>query len=266
MMEGAKKHPIHRRRVTISDAEPPAMYRRPTSFQQDGAPKLFRRSSTGVDQPRDTSAPKYYRRSSAGVDPPQETTNFRKAQSFHMHNEPKLHQKSQSFHNTRHKSSDPISPDSSSSKPPLTKKSSSFHDRQRCSIVIKDELQASLFAFLDEQEEHEERSLSTVIQDWAYYENGKLRPLQMLLFEAPVLLPPNNPLVEHHEYFDKWKTLSRDSFLDEDGEDYADEVIQKVARRCKIFLHPDKWPSDLNEDQKFLLQSMWDTFQQSELF
>lgn len=87
----------------------------------------------------------------------------------------------------------------------------------------------------------------------------------MLPFEAPVLLPPNNPLVQHHEYFDKWKTLHRDAFTDEEGMD-ADELVIKVARRCKVFLHPDKWPSDLNDDQHFLLQAIWDTLSGSELF
>jgi hypothetical protein len=82
------------------------------------------------------------------------------------------------------------------------------------------------------------------------------------LFEAPVLLPPMNPLVKHHEYFDKWKILHRDEFKDGD----EDQVVHKLARRSKVFLHPDKWPSDLDDDQKFLLQSIWDVFNESELF
>jgi hypothetical protein len=57
----------------------------------------------------------------------------------------------------------------------------------------------------------------------------------MLLLEAPVLLPPNNPLVEHHAYFDKWKALHLDAFTDGEGRDAADEVVHKVASRCKIF-------------------------------
>jgi hypothetical protein len=43
-------------------------------------------------------------------------------------------------------------------------------------------------------------------------------------------------------------------------------VDHKVTRRCKIFLCPDKWPSDLNEDQQLLLQAMWDIFSESALF
>ena len=70
----------------------------------------------------------------------------------------------------------------------------------------------------------------------------------------------------HHKYFDKWKALNRDEFKDGEGKDAADEVVHKVARRCKIFLQPDIWPSDLNEDQKLLLQAMWDKFSESALF
>ena len=128
--------------------------------------------------------------------------------------------------------------------------------------MIKCEISHALFDYLDNKPE--ERNLADVIREWSHEPNGQLRPLQMLLFEAPVILPPNNPLVEHHEYFDKWKTLHRDAFQDDDG--HEDELIHKVARRCKIVLHPDKWPSDLSDDQKLLLQSMWDTFCESELF
>jgi hypothetical protein len=160
---------------------------------------------------------------------------------------------------------EPVYLDSSSSKPRLVKRqTSSFHDPLKSSTVVKQELQDSLFAFFDEKPQ--ERSLSTVMKEWSHEPNGKLRPLQMLLFEAPVLLPPNNPLVEHHEYFDKWKALNRDAFKDGEGRDAADEVVRKLAKRCKIFLHPDKWPLDLNADQKFLLQTMWDILSESALF
>jgi hypothetical protein len=141
---------------------------------------------------------------------------------------------------------------------------SSFHDPTKSSEVIKDQVQRVLYEYLDTKKP-EERNLSSVIKKWSNEPDGKLRPLQMLLFEAPVLLPPNNPLVEHHEYFDKWKTLHRDAFKDGEGMD-TDAMVVKVARRCKVFLHPDKWPTDLSDDQKFLLQSIWDTLSGSELF
>jgi hypothetical protein len=155
-----------------------------------------------------------------------------------------------------------VSPDSSPK--PVKKQYSSFSDSLKSSAVIKEELHASLFELFDETTQ--ERSLSTVIKEWSHEPDGKLRPLQMLLLEAPVLLPPNNPLVEHHAYFDKWKALRLDAFTDGEGRDAADEVVHKVARRCKIFLQPDIWPSDLNEDQKLLLQAMWDKFSESALF
>jgi hypothetical protein len=243
------KQPSHRRRVSIAEAEPPSINRKSPSFQ-DVPPKNFRRSTSAMDPPEDSSDGRQ---------------NYRKAQSFHhAQTEPKTAQKSKSFHD-RQRDPETISLDSAPSKPKLTKRqTSSFHDPCKSSTIIKEELQASLFAFFDEKPQ--ERSLGTVIKEWSHEPNGKLRPLEMLLLEAPVLLPPNNPLVKHHEYFDKWKILHRDSFKDGDRADANDDKIRKVARKCKIFLHPDKWPSDLNEDQKFLLQAMWDTLSESALF
>jgi hypothetical protein len=274
---GVKKQPSHRRRVTISDADPLPTDRKSPSFQ-DEPPKNLRRSvPTSMDPPElspsfQDQPPKNFRRSTSTTDPPEYSSNnirqtYCKTQSFHARHEPKMPQRSKSFHD-KQRDPGPVSPDPSpsSSKPKLVKKQShSFHDPFKSSVVIKEELQAALFAFFDEQKP-KERSLGTVIKEWSHEPNGKLRPLEMLLFEAPVLLPPNNPLVRHHEYFDKWKILHRDSFRDGDGGDADDEMVHKVARKCKIFLHPDNWPSDLNEDQKFLLQAMWDTLSESALF
>lgn len=262
------KIPSHRRRVTESHVDPPSMPSKSNSFN-DTSRKQHRRRVTVSDADRpcqkSTSfhdAPGKTRRSNSGQDPEPSTTanTFRKAQSFHKPQEPQRPQKSQSFNSKRDPKPE-VSPEASHTKPKL-QKPSSFHDPLKASTVIKQELQQSLFAFFDE--EPEEKNLLTVIKEWSHEPNGKLRPLEMLLFEAPVLLPPNNPLVEHHEYFDKWKTLRRDAFKDDDAD--KDQLIHKVARKCKIFLHPDKWPTDLNDDQKFLLQSMWDVFGESELF
>ena len=175
------------------------------------------------------------------LDPPSE--QFKKAQSFHkLHDKRKpAPQKTQSFH-TRVSISDP--------------------DPCKASVVIKHELRELLYSSF--QGDSEERSITDLVKEWSHDANGKLRPLKTLLFEAPVLLPPTNPLVEHHEYFDSWKVLHRDSFIDEDGNE--DVLVQKIARRCKLFLHPDKWPQDLNCNQRFLLQSIWDVFQKSPLF
>ena len=36
-----------------------------------------------------------------------------------------------------------------------------------------------------------------------------------------------------------------------------------AARKAKFFLHPDKIPKDLNEDQSLLLKTIWDVIQES---
>lgn len=124
------------------------------------------------------------------------------------------------------------------------------------------ELQKSLFGE-DVISKAKEQSLQSIVKEWSHDGAGKLRPLPMLLFEAPVLLPPYNPLVEQHEYFGKWKVIHRND-IEDCGDD--DQAVSKLARKCKLFLHPDKWPQDLNEGQKLLLQSIWDVFQESALF
>ena len=226
----------HRRRVTVSDCEHPSATLKSNSFNQSSGKQHVRRHTEfDVD---DNKPPSSFRRSASGQEPPES-----RAKSSN-----RMPQKAKSFHGR--KSS------------PTSKKQMSFHDPFKSSVVIKEELFESLFGVMEEKPD--EGKLGTLIKEWSHNSNGKLRPLHELLFEAPVLMPPNNPLVKHHEYFDKWKVLHRDAFQDEDGT--SDGVVQKVARRCKIFLHPDKWPSDLCDDQKFLLQSMWDVFQESELF
>ena len=122
------------------------------------------------------------------------------------------------------------------------------------------ELKESLFGGCSNKAS--DQNLRALVKEWSH-DDGKLRPLQMLLFEAPVLLPPYNPLVEDHEYFTKWKTIHRDE-LKNCGDD--SQAVSKLAKKCKLFLHPDKWPQNLNQDQKLLLQSIWDVFQESSFF
>ena len=250
-----KNQSSHRRRVTVSDAELPSNIRKTTSFHQKTGQHMRRHTEADADKNESPAGFRSFRRSAFAMDPPEASTSSRKIPPNRMP------QKAKSYHE-RANQFDPL---------PFSKNESStskddFVASRRSSIKIKDDLFQELFGLIDDDEDDEPEvgKLGNLIKDWSHDSNGKLRPLHELLFEAPVLLPPKNPLVKHHEYFDKWKVLHRDAFQDEGGN--SDGVVHKVARRCKIFLHPDKWPSDLCDDQKFLLQSMWDAFQESELF
>ena len=139
---------------------------------------------------------------------------------------------------------------------------SNSQEALKTSAVMKYQLHKSLFGF--EGSKCTEENIVSLVKEWAY-EGTKLRPLQVLLFELPVLLPPENPKIDYHEYFSKWKILHREDFKDAKGA-VDDQVVSKIAKKCKLFLHPDKWSQDLSDDQKLLLQAIWDVFQESALF
>ena len=166
--------------------------------------------------------------------------------------QPKL---SQSFRVTR-------DPPPAAFVPPPSRSSSMPSLQDENSVIAKCELQKSLFGLSGTMPE--EQNIATLVKNWAH-EGTKLRPLPTLLFEVSVLLSPENHLVEYPEYFDKWKILHRDEFKDDNGS-VDDQKVSKVAKKCKLFLHPDKWPQDLDDDQRLLLQSIWDVLQESELF
>ena len=107
--------------------------------------------------------------------------------------------------------------------------------------------------------------LPSYIQHWSHIGPSfkKMQPLELLLVQVPTLFPPTNPFVEEHEYFSKWKTLSEDAFEGESG-DGLKELLKRAARKAKFFLHPDKLPNDLSEDQKTLFKTIWDVVQESE--
>ena len=92
----------------------------------------------------------------------------------------------------------------------------------------------------------------------------KMKPLEVLLVEAPVLFPPTNRFVESHEHFFKWKAFSEDAFIGE-SEDELKVLLKRACRKCKLFLHPDKLPSDLTPNQDTLFRAMWDIIQELEM-
>ena len=108
-------------------------------------------------------------------------------------------------------------------------------------------------------------SLQEVIQQWSRQPPSykKLKPLETLLVDVPNLFPPTNTFVETHEYYFKWKEFSEDAFSGESGDELK-ELLRRASRKSKLFLHPDKLPNDLTENQDVLFKAIWNVIQESE--
>eukprot|EP00569_Conticribra_weissflogii_P007359 CAMPEP_0171335436 /NCGR_PEP_ID=MMETSP0878-20121228/5334_1 /TAXON_ID=67004 /ORGANISM="Thalassiosira weissflogii, Strain CCMP1336" /LENGTH=566 /DNA_ID=CAMNT_0011836705 /DNA_START=77 /DNA_END=1777 /DNA_ORIENTATION=- len=103
-----------------------------------------------------------------------------------------------------------------------------------------------------------------ILQNWALqppqYRN--LNPLPQLLVTVPTTFPPSTKDVEPHDYFGKWKPFSMDAFGVGDGGPKI-EVLKRAVRKAKFFLHPDKLPKDLTENQAILFKTLWDVIRDS---
>ena len=108
-------------------------------------------------------------------------------------------------------------------------------------------------------------TLEQVIQRWSHQPSDYKRyhSLQHLLVTVPDIFPPTNSKVETHEYFAKWKTLDSGAFEDVSG-DELDELLKRAVKKAKFFLHPDKLPKDLTDNQTLLFKTIWDVLQDRE--
>lgn len=108
-------------------------------------------------------------------------------------------------------------------------------------------------------------TLEQVIQRWSHQPSDYKRyhSLQHLLVTVPDIFPPTNSKVETHEYFAKWKTLDSGAFEDV-SEDELNELLKRAVRKSKFFLHPDKLPKDLTDNQTLLFKTIWDVLQDRE--
>ena len=107
-------------------------------------------------------------------------------------------------------------------------------------------------------------TLEQVIKRWSHEppKFKSLNPLQDLLVNMPTIFPPHNIKVESHDYFSKWKVFSAEAFTGDYDE--VNAVLKRAVRRSKLFLHPDKLPQDLTENQTFLFKTIWDVLQEQE--
>jgi len=110
-----------------------------------------------------------------------------------------------------------------------------------------------------------ELTLEKTIQQWSHkkplYKTSN--SLQHLLVTVPQTFPPMNDLVEDHEYFAKWKRLDKECFTNVSGDELK-PLLQRALRKAKFFLHPDKLPKDLTEDQTLLFKTIWNDITQQE--
>ncbi|KAL7533894.1 hypothetical protein ACHAXR_005518 [Thalassiosira sp. AJA248-18] len=109
-------------------------------------------------------------------------------------------------------------------------------------------------------------TLTQVLERWSHKPpdyKTKSYPLQQLLVTVPSTFPPTNTKVEEHEYFAKWKTFDSEAFADMSGDELK-ELLKRAVRKAKFFLHPDKLPKDLTENQSLLFQTMWNVIAEGE--
>ena len=83
-----------------------------------------------------------------------------------------------------------------------------------------------------------------------------LRPIDVLVSTIHNVFPPAFG-VPGHEYFTKWKAVHREALLGP-GLRPDEEKLKKSVRKLRFFLHPDKLPRDLNEEQQFMCKMLWD--------
>ena len=132
-------------------------------------------------------------------------------------------------------------------------------------------------------------TLETVLQQWSHQppKYKRLNPLHHLLVTIVDVFPPTNTKVEYHEYFSKWMPISTEAFSSESGDELNEllkrgmlcETISLVhyfilllnfhrihvaMRKTKLFLHPDKLPIDLTENQSSFFRTLWDVILESE--
>jgi hypothetical protein len=83
-----------------------------------------------------------------------------------------------------------------------------------------------------------------------------LKPIDALITTIHNVFPPALG-VSGHAYFRKWKPIVASDITGASGLP-DDEKLKKSVRKIRFFLHPDKLPRDLNEEQQFMTKMLWD--------
>jgi hypothetical protein len=80
--------------------------------------------------------------------------------------------------------------------------------------------------------------------------------MQVLLCSIHSVFPPAFG-VASHSYFGGFQAIVRSDITHATGV-LDKEKLNKAVRKVRFFLHPDKLPRDLNDDQQFMCKLLWD--------
>jgi len=74
-------------------------------------------------------------------------------------------------------------------------------------------------------------TLSDRLKSWSHPTKDAKKPFSVdtLLVTVPLLFPPDNPLVEDHPYFSKWKAIDGDAFKNIDDEAHLRGLLKRGA-------------------------------------
>mmetsp|Transcript_27897 Transcript_27897/g.41172 ORF Transcript_27897/g.41172 Transcript_27897/m.41172 type:complete len:505 (+) Transcript_27897:44-1558(+) len=99
----------------------------------------------------------------------------------------------------------------------------------------------------------------SILSQWALQlpSMQSLRPLDELLCNIHTVYPPACG-VSSHLYFTNWQVITSEELANNQGIGLEEEKVKKAVRKLRFFLHPDKLPHDLNEEQQFVCKLLWD--------
>jgi hypothetical protein len=84
-----------------------------------------------------------------------------------------------------------------------------------------------------------------------------LRPLDQLICSIHTVFPPAFGM-KPHDYYDGFDPVSRSDLMNAHGTAVDEEKVKKAVRKVRFFLHPDKRPKDLNDEQQYVTKMLWD--------
>jgi hypothetical protein len=83
-----------------------------------------------------------------------------------------------------------------------------------------------------------------------------LRPIDVLISTIHTVFPPVFG-VAGHDYFSNWQAVKREDLVGQ-GNMPEEEKLKKGVKKLRFFLHPDKLPRDLTDEQTFMCKMLWD--------
>lgn len=88
---------------------------------------------------------------------------------------------------------------------------------------------------------------------------NSLRPIHHLVCSIHRVFPPSFG-VNEHAHFSKWKPITATELQISGVMNNTpdEEKLKKSVRKIRFFLHPDKLPKDLDEQQQFMCKMLWD--------